>query len=208
MTDARTPNNAGSKPAQTACERRRGRLRAGVDYRAGPAVFDALGDDLVARLTSGQLRRVALRLTILSAWLAFARVNVVRNGTRLHAMRDFVAAACAEYECVLSVRTFSTWLRRLARFGPRGLIDYRGRCRGRRMLDAVCVVRFVGYLQAGTPFRTAHALVAEFAQREGRAWPSLRSLYLRLAAERGVAERPARRVNETGGYLLAGLSVN
>lgn len=209
MTHARTPDNADSKHVLALSEQPTGRVLAGVDYRENWALLcDALSEGVVVRLGGGQLRRVGRRLTILSAWLVFARVNGVPNGQRLRAMRDFVAAACAEYQCVLSPQTFRGWLRRLARFGPRGLIDYRGRRRGRQILDPVCVVRFVGHLQAGASFSAAHRLVAEFARREGRSWPCRRGLQLRLAEARGVAERPARRVNQTGGYLLAGLSAN
>lgn len=208
MTDTRRPHKRDSNGVRAPHEMLRRRLRTGYDYRDPVELFGLLGEDLWFSLKPGQVQRAGVRLTVLSRWRAFVRAGEAQYGVRAGRIGSFLAGIAADMGVRVSRRTFMVWRRRLARFGPPGLVDYHGRRKGRTPLDPVCTVRLIAMLERGATLRAAHAAVAEFARRDGRRWPCLRALQLRLADARGCDEPPPRRVNETGGYLLSGLSAN
>lgn len=137
----------------------------------------ALSSETFFRMTSKQLEGLCLKMMVLRAWDSFkARAKIPHRGYAEHARAAFVFAAKQRFGRGTSERSLTRWLR-ASRAGVAGLVGAKqGRPAGSRPIDSLIWSEYVALVRTGTSKRLAWRRCAARAGREGRYWPSLKTI--------------------------------
>ena len=135
-------------------------------------------------LSARQRRRLMSQIEIVSAWQLYSEAAEVRWGNTTRAVERFTEAARLAWGERLTCRTFGRWLGVLASSGLQGLVDKRGRPRGRWRVDLKLWKRLRQLVADGMSVAGAHAKVQPEAARRGLWWPVLRTVQTRMRQER------------------------
>lgn len=124
-----------------------------------------------AGLSDRQRRDLCYRLAIVRGWRAMRRIAVQRRGDITLLLPSFLHAIRVRIGFSVSERQLRDMCRRYRFGGAAALVDTRGRPRGRRIVDALCVVTFAKLVAGGMSKRLAHERVRGYAVRNGLHWP-------------------------------------
>lgn len=171
------------------------------------ALQDLVGAELYRTLSTRQRGDVARKVAIVRGWKAYRKAADIPHGRVETAMSRFLAAAENRFGRSISVARLRRWVRRYREGGAPGLVDHRGRRAGEVPLDADLFLRFCGLLNRGVSIPQAHSRVRARAYRDGKWWPSVRTLRERLREKRTTVTR-GRRPRGKHAYLVKGLSKN
>ncbi len=100
----------------------------------------------------------------------------------------------------MSMAALRRWESRFLQLGADGLVDGRGRRPGMRPADPVLFGRLLEAVAAGESVAAADKELRAIATAQGRSWPVLRTLQVRVARHRETLKRNP--------HLFAGLSEN
>jgi len=173
---------------------------------AAEELRESVGPDAAGGIPAARWDRAVFRIQIVRLWFEYRRVAGTRYGNTADIWREFVQGAAWRWGRRLCLKTVQRWVRAFERYGPKAMLDFRGRRAGMRPLDARLFMIFCDQVSGGQSQRAAHRLVADIAADEGRQWPSIRTLQLHLKRE--AVPKPVRVHPGHRSYLTDGVGRN